>query len=77
MPTDPDELLDEWHDNNDRPAWVRARRADLMAHLSVDDAIPSSSLADIHSWLERYRSTVTRQLSDAVDGETDNTQGDE
>jgi len=66
---DRDEMYELWQRHNDRPAFVREYREELMAHLSVDDPIPESdSLAQIRDWMNRYAGTVSRQLNDDSDG---------
>jgi len=63
-----------WHRNKDRPAVVREHREELMEQLSVEEPIPDTdSLAEVRDWLERYKSTVTHQLSENTtdEGESD------
>jgi len=61
----------------DRPVWVRENRDLLMEHLNVDEPIPGdeASTYAVRDWLDRYRGTVSRQLSpdDSEDGDTPNT----
>jgi len=65
---DRSELYKEWTENNDRPAWVRARREDIHEHTSTSDPIPNGSLFEVEQWLNSYKGTVTRQLNDSEDG---------
>jgi len=53
----------------DRPVWVRENRDELMEHLNVDEPIPGeeASTYEVRDWLERYRSTISRQLNDDSD----------
>lgn len=55
-------FFDTWQANKDRPAWVRNNRDAIMERVDVDDDIPES-LAAVPEWLDRYKSTVTRQLN--------------
>lgn len=56
------ELREQWHENNDRPHWVRAHRDDLHEHTDTSEPIPSGGVAAVADWLSRYKATVTTQL---------------
>lgn len=61
---DREQLYEEWQANNDRPAYVREHRETIEAHTDTSDPIPEdASLHEIREWLNRYKSTVTRQLA--------------
>lgn len=64
---EPAELHYQWHENNDRPAWVRANRQEIMDAVDIDDPVPDGSLHDIRRWMDSYKSTVSRQLNELVD----------
>jgi len=58
--------------NKDRPAFVREHADALDEHTDTDDPVPdpeSASMAAYRDWLERYKGTVTRQLSEGNDAE--------
>jgi len=58
MMTDPTHP-DTWQEHNDRPAWVRRHRDELMDATGLE--IPQS-LAALPDWLDDYKSTMTRKL---------------
>jgi hypothetical protein len=66
---DRDELYEQWQANKDRPAYVREHREELTEHLTeLKDPIPEEgSLHEIREWLDDYKGTVTRQLSEGED----------
>lgn len=65
-----EELSELWerNGNKDRPAFVREHRDALHAHTDTTDPIPEGSLSEVRLWLNRYKSTVTRQLNDDTAG---------
>ena len=63
------DLRDLWSRNKDRPAWVREHRDALAEYVDTDEPIPDDQLWRVREWLNRYKSTVTKQLNAAVDGE--------
>lgn len=69
------ELRRLWHENNDRPAFVREHRDVIHEYTSTSDDIPDKSLFEVRQWLTTYKATVSRQLNDAVsaDDPTDET----
>lgn len=65
---DATDLLELWEQNKDRPAVVREYSDDLNEHLNTAEPVPDSdSLWKVRRWLERYKSTVTKQLREAAD----------
>lgn len=65
---DADRLRDLWHENNDRPAFVRAYRDELDEHTNTGDPVPDEdeSMFRFRKWLEQYKATVSRQLNEAA-----------
>jgi len=74
---DAEELLDLWEAHNDRPAWIMEHADALNEHTDTSERVPVSSIYDVRQWMDSYKATVTRQLREAVDGDTTNTDGDE
>lgn len=58
-----------WHENNDRPAFVREHRDAIHEYTATSEEIPDKSLFEVRQWLTKYKATVSRQLNDAVDDE--------
>jgi len=63
---EPSTLLEHWQRNKARPTWVKNHRDTLMEYLSVDDPIPTTSNHAVQQWVNRYSSTVSRQLREAA-----------
>jgi len=68
---EPSTLLEHWQRNKARPTWVKNHRGALMEYLSVDDPIPTSSNHAVQQWVNRYTSTVSRQLKEAAGTDSD------
>ena len=51
-----------WHQHKDRPAFVREHREAIHDAVDVSEEIPDGPLHEVRNWLDRYKSTVTKQL---------------
>jgi len=71
---DREELLELWHRNSDRPAFVRNYRDEIHEHTDLSDPIPDGSLAEVRHWMGRYKGTVTRQLGESTTTDDDETE---
>lgn len=72
-----DDLLQRWHANKSRPAWVRRHSDELetAADLAAADLEIPQSLPDIEDWLAGYKSVVTRRLqTNSTDDQADSEQ---
>lgn len=68
--------VDTWKQHYDRPAWVRRHRDEIAAETGLE---PPRNLAELDSWLDDYKGTVTRKLNNTDDEEhsqPDNDGGD-
>lgn len=72
------ELRDLWDEvtERDRPAVLREHRDAFNEHLSTEDPVPAGSIHDVRAWMDRYKGTVTRQLSEETADTDENTTTD-
>lgn len=63
--------LEKWQSNKDRPVFVRGHRDELDALTSASaDRVPDS-VAAVGDWVNRYDSTVSRELRETNEEDTD------
>jgi hypothetical protein len=55
-------LYHEWQNHNDRPAWVRENADRIDAAVDTSEPVPTGELADVRDWVDRFKSTVSKQL---------------
>jgi len=68
------ELYGLWQSrgHKDRPAWVLEHADEIEEHTDTSEPIPRDSIYAVRDWLDRFKGTVTRQLSpDDAEGGTD------
>jgi len=66
---DREELREVWSENKDRPAFVREHREEIHEYTDTNDPVPDGSLHEVRQWLDRFKSTVTRQLGENAKSE--------